>query len=474
MIRDEFFWISQINKASVVSNFEEHLLDEATAKLAAHGIDTVEKEAEVDASKRVKKYITYEPMVIAATGPEVTILHAGRSSQDILSTARVAILREQTMAIADALDTVIEKLLALAEEHRDTLVPNYTNGVAAQPNSYAHYLLGFIAPMLRDRERLNQCLVRYNECPMGATVLNGTGWPLNRDTMARLLGFDRPRLNAFDCTCETPVDFALEISAIAASIGVHVGSMINDIMVQYAQSRPWIILQEGGENTYVSSAMPQKRNPGLMNNCRGDASDVVAEMAAVYTRVHNLVPGMVDGKSVAKNTRMTQSTVSMLQRFLKVLNALRINPERALEELNSDWTASQEIADRLMLDHGLPFRIGHHVASRMVSWARANNVLPKDFPYEQMQRLYKEEILEEFPEGPQELPMSEAEFLDALDPRKIIANRKTKGSAAPSEVEFMLNDFRAKLQSERNKTDGLRKQVNEAISGLQSAFAAYL
>ena len=474
MIRDEFFWISQINKASVVSNFEEHLLDEATAKLAARGIDTVEKEAEVDASKRVKKYITYEPMVIAATGPEVTILHAGRSSQDILSTARVAILREQGMAIADALDTVIEKLLSLAEEHRDTLVPNYTNGVAAQPNSYAHYLLGFIAPMLRDRERLNQCLVRYNECPMGATVLNGTGWPLNRDTMARLLGFDRPRLNAFDCTCETPVDFALEISAIAASIGVHVGSMINDIMVQYAQSRPWIILQEGGENTYVSSAMPQKRNPGLMNNCRGDASDVVAEMAAVYTRVHNLVPGMVDGKSVAKNTRMTQSTVSMLQRFLKVLNALRINPERALEELNSDWTASQEIADRLMLDHGLPFRIGHHVASRMVSWARANNVLPKDFPYEQMQRLYKEEILEEFPEGPQELPMSEAEFLDALDPRKIIANRKTKGSAAPSEVEFMLNDFRAKLQSERNKTDGLRKQVNEAISGLQSAYAAYL
>ena len=474
MIRDEFFWISQINKASVVSNFEEHLLDEATAKLAARGIDTVEKEAEVDASKRVKKYITYEPMVIAATGPEVTILHAGRSSQDILSTARVAILREQGMAIADALDTVIEKLLALAEEHRDTLVPNYTNGVAAQPNSYAHYLLGFIAPMLRDRERLNQCLARYNECPMGATVLNGTGWPLNRDTMARLLGFDRPRLNAFDCTCETPVDFALEISAIAASIGIHVGSMINDIMVQYAQSRPWIILQEGGENTYVSSAMPQKRNPGLMNNCRGDASDVVAEMAAVYTRVHNLVPGMVDGKSVAKNTRMTQSTVSMLQRFLKVLNALRINPERALEELNSDWTASQEIADRLMLDHGLPFRIGHHVASRMVSWARANNVLPKDFPYEQMQRLYKEEILEEFPEGPQELPMSEAEFLDALDPRKIIANRKTKGSAAPSEVEFMLNDFRAKLQSEKNKTNDLRKQVNEAISGLQSAFAAYL
>ena len=466
MIHDEFYWISQINKASVVSNSEEKLLDETTAKLAARGIVTVEQQAEADTSKRVKKYIAYEPMVIAATGPEVTILHAGRSSQDILSTMRVAILREQTIALCEALDAVIGKILALAEEHRDTVVPNYTNGVAAQPNSYAHYLLGFAAAFLRDRERLNQCLVRYNECPMGATVLNGTGWPLNRDTMAKLLGFDRPRLNAFDCTCETPVDFALEVSSVAASIGVHVGSMINDIMVQYAQSRPWIILQEGGENTYVSSAMPQKRNPGLMNNCRGDASDVVSEMTAVFTRVHNLVPGMVDGKSVAKNGRMTKAAISMLERFLKVLNALRINPARALEELNSDWTASQEIADRLMHDHGLPFRIGHHVASRMV--------LPQDFPYEQMQRIYVEEIREEFPEGPEVLPMSKEEFLDALDPRKIIANRKTKGSASPAEVDAMISGFTETLKEEQTKTGALRAKVEKAIGELEVAFSKFL
>ena len=426
MIHDEFYWISQVNKASVVSNSEEHLLDKATAKFAARGIVTVEQQAQADVSKRVNKYIAYEPMLIAATGPEVTILHAGRSSQDILSTMRVAILREQTINLSAAFDAVIEKLLVLAEAHRDTV------------------------------------------------VLNGTGWPLNRNRMAELLGFDRPRWNAFDCTCETPVDFALEVSSIAASIAIHVGSMVNDIMVQYGQSRPWILLQEGGENTYISSAMPQKRNPGLMNNCRADASDVVAEMSAVFTRVHNLVPGMVDGKSVAKNTRMTKTAVSMLERFLKVLNALRINPERALEELNSDWTASQEIADRLMREHGLPFRIGHHLASRMVSWARANNVLPKNFPYEQMRRIYKEEIVEEFPEGPQELPMSEAEFLDALDPRKIIANRKTIGSASPFEVDAMRSSFAARLKEETAKTNALRLKVEMAIDNLQREFAQYL
>lgn len=117
----------------------------------------------------------------------------------------------------------------------------------------------------------------------------------------------------------------------------------------------------------------------------------------------------------------------MLARFRKVLAALTINPARALEELNSDWTASQEIADRLMRDHGLPFRIGHHMASRMVGWARAHNVLPLDFPYDEMRRIYREEVSEEYPEGPAELPMSEEEFRSALDPRSIVRARPHRG-----------------------------------------------
>ena len=91
-----------------------------------------------------------------------------------------------------------------------------------------------------------------------------------------------------------------------------------------------------------------------------------------------------------------------------------------------------------------------------------------------MQRIYQEEILEEFPEGPQELPMSEAEFLDALDPRKIIANRKTTGCAAPYHVQAMLVEFTEKLKKEQTQTENLRKQVDEAIKDLEAKFAAYL
>lgn len=472
--RDEFFWISTINKATVVVNRAEGLLDDTTARLAARGIRAVEEAAAVDPTKRVKKYIAYEPLLIAATSPEVTLIHAGRSSQDILSTMRMALDWEEAAQIAGALDDVIAKILDLAEQHRDTIVPNYTNGVAAQPNSYAHYLLGFAASFLRDRERLAQCLVRYDMSSMGATVLNGTGWPLNRAAMAAKLGFAREVRNAFDATCQAPVDAVLEIASVAGSIAIHVGSMVNDIMVQYAQPRPWIILQEGGENTYVSSAMPQKRNPGLMNNCRADASDVLAEMNAVHMRAHNVVPGMTDGKSVEKNTRMARAAVGMLKRFLKVLNALRINPERALEELNSDWTASQEIADRLMRNYGLPFRIGHHVASAMVSWARAENVLPLAFPYAQMQRIYGDVVRAEFPEAPADLPMSEAEFRDALDPKGIVAARRTSGSASPAEVDAMLREAREELELRRERLAASVADKYAAVAALEREFAAFL
>ena len=471
---DEFFWISAINKATVVVEGRNGLFDEALLRLAAKGIDAVEKAGDADPAKRPASYIAYEPLLIAATNPEVTAIHAGRSSQDILSTMRIAIMRDRAMTFAESFDRVIAKILELARANLNTIVPNYTNGVAAQPTSYAHYLLGFAAPLLRDRARLEEYLSRYNISSMGAMVLNGTGWPLDRDGMAKALGFDRPVRNAFDATCEAPVDTALEFASIVGSVAIHLGSMVNDIMVQYAQPRPWILLAEGGENTYVSSAMPQKRNPGLMNNCRADCSDVVSEMNAVFMRVHNVVPGMTDGKSVAKNGRMPKAAVGMCERFLKVLNGLRINPARALEELNSDWTASQEIADRLMREHGLPFRIGHHMASRMVSYARANGLLPLNFPYAEIVRIYRQEITEEYPEASPVFPMSEAEFRDALDPRKIVENRRTAGSARPSEVEAMIGEEEAALLALKSKLEAREGQVEKALEALDADFRRYL
>ena len=116
-----------------------------------------------------------------------------------------------------------------------------------------------------------------------------------------------------------------------------------DLMVQYAQARPCILLQEGGDNTYVSSAMPQKRNPGLVNNCRTESSSVIGEAQAEFFRAHNLQSGMIDPKNQTLKVLWLFMRLKFLLCLTGVLKALVINKDRALEELNSDWTASQKL-----------------------------------------------------------------------------------------------------------------------------------
>ena len=227
---------------------------------------------------------------------------------------------------------------------------------------------------------------------MGTTVLNGTSWPLNRSRMAAYLGFAATVDNAYDAAQISSNDEPVEAAAIVTGIALHAGSFIEDLMVQYAQSRPWILLQEGGGNTYVSSAMPQKRNPGLLNATRRDASTVITLAMGPVIQAHNITPGMGDAKEVKANSAMVNTAIKMLKDWDRILNALVISPERALEELNNDWTASQELADVLMRKYKLPFRVGHHFASEIVDYAKAKDIKPLDFPYAEAQRIYADTV----------------------------------------------------------------------------------
>lgn len=287
------------------------------------------------------------------------------------------------LELADQLHITTTTLVDLAERHAATIVPNYTNGVAAQPNSLGHYLLGHAAGLDRDAQRIREAYARIDRSAMGTTVLNGTSWPLNRQRMADYLGFAGLVENAYDASQISSMDHPVEVASIVTSVALHSGNFVEDVMTQYAQTRPWMLLEEGGENTYVSSAMPQKRNPGLLNNTRSDASAAITLAMGPVIQTHNITPGMSDPKGAADNAAMVDAGIGTLARLDAVLKALVIDEARALEELNSDWTASQEVADRLMREHGLPFREGHHVASEIVTYARQSGLGPLDFPYPQ-------------------------------------------------------------------------------------------
>lgn len=470
--RDEFFWLGEINKATTVINTEEGLLGADMVPGIAAAVAQVIEEGAAEGAERPATVITFEPLLIEAGSIDVTLLHAGRSSQDMHATYRAAILRDKLLELADQLHATSTTLVDLAERHADTIVPNYTNGVAAQANSYGHYLLGHAAGFERDAQRIREAYARIDRSAMGTTVLNGTSWPLNRERMADYLGFAGIVDNAYDASQISSMDQPVEVGSIVTSVALHSGNFVEDVMTQYAQTKPWILLEEGGENTYVSSAMPQKRNPGLLNNTRSDASTAVTLAMGPVIQTHNITPGMPDPKDVEQNSEMVDAGISTLERLDKVLKALVINPERAMEELNSDWTASQELADLLMREHGLPFREGHHFASEIVTYARANDLGPLDFPYAEAQRIYAETV--EGTDHPQELPLSEEVFRATLDPMAIIQNRATTGGPQPAEMQRMIVDARGKLDAQAAWIGERRKHVDDALAKLDQDFQALL
>ena len=470
--RDNFFWLGQINKASDIINTDENLLTKEEGRRFAAAIQKVLDAGNTKGAERPTVVITFEPLLIKAGGPDITKIHAGRSSQDMLTTVSILMQREQLLELSSALNRMTQTLLKLARVHEGTLIPNYTNGVQAQPNSLGHFLLAYVDAYERDQERVKEYYKRLNRSPMGATVLNGTGWPLNRDRMAAYLGFDGIAYNTYDAGQVFPQEAPIEMGSIASSIAIHTTSLIQEIMQQYAQPRPWILLQEGNGNTYVSSAMPQKRNPGILNRCRTDSSTLLGLAVGEAFRAHNIPAGMADGR-IRGTDSIVKKTTSIVNQMDRILQALDIRPERALEELNLDWTCSQEIADVMMRKHNIPFRSGHHFASEIVTYARARNITPADFTYDQAREVYKN-VAAADASLPKELPLTSEELQEAKDPAAIIRNRAVKGGPQHSEMVIMFSKVQKVLDNNTAWQKNAADKVKDAEVKLNEDFAKML
>jgi argininosuccinate lyase len=239
--------------------------------------------------KRPRDVLETEQLIVDVTGPEATLIHTERSQQDIHSSLNMAQMRTELLDFSGGLNGLRAQLLSMAEQHVETFVPSYTNGVQAMPISLGHYLLAFADSLVRDGERIRQTWVRVDRSPLGTAVLANSSWPLDRPRLAELLGFSSLAVNGYDATQIAPNDVGLEAAQLAASTALRIGALMQDVHVQYHQTRPWMLLAPG--RTYTSSAMPQKANPGVIKNARGLASDVVSSAQAVMLRAHNVTPG---------------------------------------------------------------------------------------------------------------------------------------------------------------------------------------
>jgi argininosuccinate lyase len=460
---DFYASMSQMNKASLVSLVEGGIIGrELAAKIAAGTQQLIDRES-LPGARRSHDYLDFERELLAAVGPDASWLHVGRSRQDMLSTGVSLWVRAVYLAFFEDLLPVRRAMLDLAARHLETVVPIYTHGVQAQPTSLAHYLLGFLAGLDRSASRAMEAYSRANRSPLGAGAGTTSAIAINRERLAELLGFDGVADNSFDANLVAPIDAALELVQILAAVAIQIGQLTQDIFAQFYLVDAWLNLSPGSNLTGISSMMPQKRNPRVLEVLREHASMIIGSSVSMTLLAHNVTSGMTDVRESVTSVVPAERTHELLFLLLRTVEAVVVDPRRSLAEVNHDYSAMTNLAEVLVQTAGVPFREAHEFASRLTDFGRQRGLRPPDIAFADASALYAEH-------ASSDLPLSEAAFAAALDPRQILATRQGRGGPQHSEVERLLNVAVDRIAADQAWLSEGRAAIARASSQLDAAF----
>lgn len=447
-------FLAQINKASIVMLAGTGIVPMHVAAQIAAGVLAIDDDPHAPQSG---DYLEYEKRLVAAVGQQASLVHAGRSRQDIASQLSRMNLRDDLLNAHHALASARAAVVELADAHRDTIIPAYTHGVQAQPTTFAHYLLALSSGIGRQLQRFVEAWGRLNLSTLGAAALSTSSFPLDRTRLATLLGFDGLIENAYDANHLAPVDSALDYANALSVCAVQIGQFAQDLHAQYAAPVPWLTLQ-AGDLMGVSSLMPQKRNPAALEQLRAQCSLLLADMQGPFMLAHNVRTGMFDYR--AYDPLPTTRPVAVFALLERVIRSLVVNREQARAEVDADYSTVTEIADKLMQTASVPFRIGHHFASVLTDFGRGQRKRLCDIGYDEAARLYEQT-------NGTPMPLDEATFAQCVDPVRMVFGRRGMGGPQLEEIARMHADEHRASQAALDWNRATRARLAQADAELQ-------
>lgn len=316
-------------------------------------------------------HLNIEARLTQLVGDAGKRLHTGRSRNDQVATDVRLWLRDEVDGLGEALLEMQRQLVTLADGHADTVMPGFTHMQVAQPVSFAHHLLAYVEMFARDAERLADLRKRLNRLPLGAAALAGTSYPLDRERVARTLGFDGVCQNSLDAVSDR--DFALEFTAFASICMVHVSRLAEEIVLWMSQNFGFIDLAD--RYCTGSSIMPQKRNPDVAELARGKSGRVVGHLMALIT----LMKGqpLTYNKDNQEDKEPLFDTVDTLRDTLRIMaemvGGIVVKPEAMERAALKGYATATDLADYLV-KKGLPFRDAHEVVAHAVKQALQQGV----------------------------------------------------------------------------------------------------
>lgn len=360
-------------------------------------------------------------------------LHTARSRNDQVALDMRMWLRDEILSLCGELRGLQRSLIELGGRNADVVIPGYTHLQRAQPVYFAHHLLAYAEMFDRDWERLHDCFARANVCPLGSGAIAGSTLPIDREFVAKQLGFvdakGRPRVTQNSMDGVSDRDFVLEFAAAAALIAVHLSRLAEDVVLWASAEFNYIRIDD--EYTTGSSLMPQKKNPDIAELARGKSGRVIGNLMALLTLLKGLP--MTYNRDLQEDKERLFDTTDTVRATVNIVAAMlrhtAVNAGACARAAGDPALLATDLADYLVLK-GMPFRKAHHVVGAVVLLA------------EQLGKPLDTLTLAELRSADKSFGQ---DALQVFDLKKSLAGRRLTGAPGTSEVRKQLAHWRKRL-----------------------------
>jgi argininosuccinate lyase len=355
-------------------------------------------------------------------------LHTGRSRNDQVATDMRLYLRWASDEIVGRIRGFQKNLLDVAEEHVETLMPGFTHLQIAQPVSFAHHLLAYFEMAQRDAERFMDCRKRLNRLPLGAAALAGTSFPIDREQVARELGFDGVCENSIDAVSDR--DFAIEFCACAALTMTHLSRLSEELILWTSPGFGFIELAD--RFCTGSSIMPQKKNPDVAELARGKTGRVTGHLVALLTlmKAQPLAYNKDNQEDKEPLFDTVETLLPTLAIYADMIGGIVVNKDAMRAAAAHGYATATDLADYLARK-GLPFREAHEAVARAVGHAARKGVDLSALSLQELRAFSN---------------LIEPDALESLKPEGSLASRNHVGGTAPKQVRRAIGKARRALR----------------------------
>ena len=416
--------VAALVKAGIISAAEQKTIEDALSE--------IEKEIESGKFRWDESledvHMNIESSLTKRIGEAGGKLHTARSRHDQVALDLRLYVKGQIEQTSAQLKKLQTALLNLAHEHVDLVMPGYTHLQRAQPIYFAHYLLGQVEAFARDVERLGDCLQRTDVLPLGSGALAGSTIVLDRELVARELGFAHVSQNSLDAVSDR--DFVCEFLFCLAMIGMHLSRLSEDLIIWSTAEFGFVELSESFSTG--SSLMPQKKNPDMAELTRGKTGRLYGNLMSILTMLKALPSSYNRDLQEDKEALFDSAdTIShALELFSAMLPELKINRERMEAAANDPNLLATDLAEYLV-KKGMPFREAHEIVGKLVSDAIAKGTKLDALPLTGLKKASS---------------LFDVDVADVFDVRRSLAARRVVGAPSPQNVKTQIKSWRERLR----------------------------